>query len=387
MSVELVGFGLDNKKLIKKFVKFSWKHYSKEEKYIPQLNGELLGNKLLGMKGLLTPEHPYHKNAEVYHWLAYREKKIVGRISASINKTYNQHHSTNIGNFGFFESIKDDEVGHALFNAAAGWLKERGIDTMRGPGNYGNATHEVQSWAMNSFQDPPTIELTMSKWWYPKMAERFGMVKAKDYYAYLNPVQSIDWDRDNKLLDRMLKRSSLSIRKMDMKNIKSEVDIILHIYNQAWKDNWGFLPLTSDEGQVMAETLKLVADPNLMLFVMDGDREVAVIGTLLDLNEKFLRRKSIFGNSDIVRLLRFFIEKKSITRSRIMFFGILPEYRKTGIDAMVLFKTRNYLYESTKVRAVDASLVLEENMVLRNLFGHFGGIEYKKFRIYDYALK
>ena len=386
MGIDLVEFGLENRALLKKFAKFPWSHYSLSEKYIPQLNAELLGSRLLGVKGLFTKEHPYHKHATVRHWLAYRDKKIVGRISASVNKVYNDYHKSSIGNFGFFESVKDDTVASALFKAAADWLRAQGVQTMRGPGQYGNATHEIQSWAMNSFQNAPTVELTMSKWYYPKMAEKFGMYKAKDYYAYLNPVESIEWDRDNKLLERMTTRSRFRIRKMDMKNLRAEVDKVIEIYNEAWKDNWAFLPLTSDDGQVMAETLKMVADPNLLLFVMDGEREIAVIGTLLDLNEKFLRRRSIFGNSDIVRLLRFFLGKKSISRARIMFFGIQPEYRKQGIDAMVLFATRNYLYEHTAVRAVEASLVLEENMVLRNLFGHFSGIEYKKYRVYDYDL-
>lgn len=386
MSTQLVAFGLEDKKRLKKFVRFPWKHYSLSEKYIPQLNAELLGNRLLGVKGLLTKQHPYHKNATVRHWLAYQDGKIVGRISASVNAVYNKYHNTSIGNFGFFESIKDDAVSSALFGAAADWLREQGVKTMRGPGQYGNATHEIQSWAMNSFYDAPTVELTMSKWYYPKMAEKFGMYKAKDYFAYLNPVESVEWDRDNKLLERMQTRSRFRIRKMNMKDIHNEVDKIIEIYNEAWKDNWGSLPLTSDDGQAMAETLKMVADENLLLFVMDGEREIAVIGTLLDLNEKFLRKRSIFGNSDIVRLLRFFLGKKSISRARIMFFGIRPEYRKQGIDAMVLFATRNYLYAHTAVRAVEASLVLEENMVLRNLFGHFSGIEYKKYRIYDYDL-
>ena len=120
MSVVLVDFGLDNRKLLKQFARFPWRHYSLSEKYIPQLNAELLGSRLLGVKGLFTKEHPYHKHAKVRHWLAYENGKIVGRISASVNSVYNDHHKTQIGNFGFFESIKDDKVSTALFAAAAG---------------------------------------------------------------------------------------------------------------------------------------------------------------------------------------------------------------------------------------------------------------------------
>ena len=168
MITQLVAFGLDNKKLLKKFVRFAWKHYSIGEKYVPQLNAELLGNRLLGVQGLLTEQHPYHKNATVMHWLAYQDGKIVGRISASVNAVYNKHHHTSIGNFGFFESIKDENVSSALFGAAADWLREQGVKTMRGPGQYGNATHEIQSWAMNSFHDAPTVELTYVKMVLPE---------------------------------------------------------------------------------------------------------------------------------------------------------------------------------------------------------------------------
>lgn len=386
MAIEIVGFGLDNKKLIKKFAKFDWKHYSHKDLYIPRLKAELLGSKLLGMKGLLTPEHPYHKTATVYHWLAYKDGRIAGRISAAVNHEYNKFHNVKVGNFGFFECIEDYAVAEKLFDAAASWLKDQGMEFMRGPGNYSTATHEVQTWVITNYHDYPCIELTWNKWYYPSFAEKYGFKKTKDYLAYINSILSVNKYKDDKLRDRIAKRTKLTIRKFDVKNIRKEVDIIVKIYNKAWENNWGFMPISSDEAQAMADTLGLVADPDLILFAMDGDKEIAVVGLLPDLNEAFRRKRSIFGNSDIIRFSRFLRMKKKFERVRVMFFGIYPEYRKTGIDALTLFQVRDYMREKTNIKRAEASLILEENVVLRNLFTAFGGYQYKTYRLYDYDL-
>lgn len=386
MSIQLVRFGLDNKKLIKKFVQFEWQHYNLLERFIPRLKAELLGSRLMGIKGLLTPEHPYHRDADVSHWLAYRKGRIVGRISAAVNHAYNRFHGVNTGNFGFFECIEDYEVAEKLFDAAADWLRRQGVEFMRGPGNYSNATHEVQGWVIQNFHDYPTIDLTWNKWYYPAFAEKYGFKKTKDYYAYINSVHSVNRYQNDRLMQRIADRTKLTIRKFDMKNIRSEVNKVVEIYNKAWENNWGYMPISNDEAQIMAETLKLVADPNLILFAMDGDREIAVVGMLPDLNEAFRRRRSLFGNSDMIRLARFFLTRKKIERARIMFFGIYPEYRKSGIDALTLFRARHYLLNNTEIRRAEASLILEENMVLRNTFTAFGGYLYKTYRLYDYDL-
>ncbi|MRR13793.1 hypothetical protein EG835_15395, partial [bacterium] len=136
---------------IKDFVGFHWDHYRGNEYWVPQLNADLLGNKLLGMTGLLTPEHPYHRTAEATHYLALRDEQVVGRVSVVVNHRFNDYYGSNFAFFGFFECIEEYEVAEALLTAARDWAKAQGASALRGPGEYSNATHERQACLIDGF--------------------------------------------------------------------------------------------------------------------------------------------------------------------------------------------------------------------------------------------
>ena len=127
---------------IKQFVDFHWKHYRGDPHWVPQLNADLLGNKLLGMKGLLTPEHPYHQSAKATHFMAHRDGTPVGRVSVVVNERFNDYYDVQHANFGFFEVIEDYDVAVALLDAARDWGRAQGMTVLRGPGEYSNATSE-----------------------------------------------------------------------------------------------------------------------------------------------------------------------------------------------------------------------------------------------------
>ncbi len=174
---------------IKDFTDFPWQLYRNDPCWTPPLQGDMLGNRLLGLVGLLTRAHPYHQHAEVTHFLASRDGKPVGRISAAINKRFNDHYDARIGFFGFFEVIQDYEVARALLDQARAWVKSRGMTVLRGPGEYSNATHERQGILIDGFQYPPTVELTHNPPFYGEFLERYRFGKAKDYHAYIFDVQ------------------------------------------------------------------------------------------------------------------------------------------------------------------------------------------------------
>ena len=155
-GITLEQFGLRSP-LIKEFVKFPWQLHHGDPCWTPPLNADLLGNRLLGIKGLLTPEHPYHRHAEVTHFLARRNGSIVGRISAAVNHSFNDYHNDRIGFFGFFDVKNDYEAASALLDGAKEWLTSKGMVMMRGPGEYSNATHERQGILIDGFNYLPTI--------------------------------------------------------------------------------------------------------------------------------------------------------------------------------------------------------------------------------------
>jgi len=175
LSIEEIPLGDPR---LREFVEAPWHIYRGDPYWTPPLKADLLGNKVLGLVGLLTPEHPYHRDAEVTHFLAQRGSELVGSISAAINRRFNEYHHTRIGFFGFFETVEDFEVAQALLDAARDWVKQRGMEVLRGPGQYSNATHERQGVLIMGFDSPPTVELTHNPPYYGPFLERYGFHKA-----------------------------------------------------------------------------------------------------------------------------------------------------------------------------------------------------------------
>jgi len=157
---------------LREFVRFPWHLYKGDPCWTPPLNGDLLGNRWLSLNGLLTTDHPHHRHSEVTHFMAYRDGKPAGRISASINRQYNKFYNTSTGFFGFFETINDYEVTRTLLGCARQWVTNRGMTVLRGPGEYSNATHERQGILIDGFRFPPTTDLTHNPPYYGQIFGR-----------------------------------------------------------------------------------------------------------------------------------------------------------------------------------------------------------------------
>ncbi len=380
----LESFGLGDPR-IREFAYLPWRLYRGDPCWTPPLMMDLLGNRLLGAKGLLTAEHPYHRDAEVTHFIARRDGRAVGRVSASVNRRFNDHYGSKIGFFGFFESEDDPEVACALIGAAADWLRERGMTAMRGPGEYSNATHERQGVLVEGFEFPPTVELTHNPPYYADLIEGCGLAKVKDYVAYMIEFDDVPKERIARLSAAVRSRANITTRAVDMTRFTDEVKLILRLYNEAWAANWGFLPQSDEEGETLAESLRPIVDPGLVRFAYVDGEPAAVFGALPDPNWALRPRWRWYGDGDLVRLVRLLAMRRHIPRVRLMFFGIVPKYRKLGIDA-VLFQEL-YDYGAPRgYRQGEPSLLLEDNeMVIRPSVA-MGGHEYKRWRIYEKAL-
>jgi GNAT superfamily N-acetyltransferase len=346
---------------------------------------DLLGNRLLGAKGLLTAEHPYHESADVTHFIARRDGRAVGRVSASVNRRFNDFYHSTIGFFGFFEVENDQEAARVLLEAAATWLRGRGMTAMRGPGEYSNATHERQGVLVEGFEFPPTVELTHNPPYYGALIEGCGLAKVKDYVAYTIDFNDVPTDRIRRLSAAVRKREHIVTRTADMKRFGEEVRLIIRLYNEAWADNWGFLPITEEEADALAESLKPIVDPGLVRFAYIDDEPVAVFGGIPDPNWALRPRWKWYGDSDAVRLARVIAMRRHIPRVRIMFFGIRPQWRRIGVDAVLFQELYDYGIPRG-YRMGEPSLLLEDNeMVIRPSVA-MGGHEYKRWRIYEAAL-
>ncbi|MFW6056872.1 MAG: hypothetical protein ACOC9B_06150 [Chloroflexota bacterium] len=370
---------------LKAFAEFPWRLYRNDPNWTPPLRGDLLGSRLLGLKGLLTPDHPYHREAEVTHFLAWRDGEVVGRVSAAINRRYNGHHGQHIGSFGFFEVIEDYCVARTLLDCARKWVEARGMDILRGPGEYSNGTHERQGILIDGFEYPPTVELTHNPQYYAEFMERYGFVRAMDYHAYIIDVTTPIQPALMVLADRVRKRHNVTTRRIDLKDLKNEVRLIVKLYNAAWAENWGFLPLSDEEADALADTLRPVIDEGLMRFAYVDEEPAAVLGALPDPNYALRPRWRWFGDSDIVRVLRLMRMRKHIPLIRLMFFGISPRFRRMGLDGLLFAEVKQYAQQNG-YRECEASMLLDDNYRIIGSSEFMGGHRYKTWRIYEMPL-
>jgi hypothetical protein len=371
---------------LRDFVKFHWQLHKGEPCWTPPLNGDLLGSQLLGLKGLLTPKHPYHRHADVTHFMVWRGKTSLGRISAAVNRQYNDFHKTSFGFFGFFEVVPEYEVAKLLLDCARTWISGRGMTVMRGPGEYSNATHERQGILIDGFQYPPTVEMTHSPPYYSQFMEQYGFKKAKDYVAYLVHRDSYQISPLKRLAQRVNRTANIETRPLIMRKLKEEIRLIVQIYNEAWSQNWGFLPISAEEGDALADSLRLIIDPQLVQFAFINNEPAAVMGIIPDPNYALLPRWRWYGDSDLVRILRLLRVRRHIPRLRGMFFGIRPRYRNLGIPALMADKIASRILPR-HYQECEASLMLDDNEPIIKLVRRFGGRYYKRWRIYDMALK
>ncbi len=368
------------------FADFPWRLYRNDPHWTPPLRGDLLGNRLLGLTGLLTPEHPYHRHAEVTHFLAWRGGELVGRVSAAINRRFDEHYHGHYGFFGFFEVAEDYEAARALLDKARDWTKARGAEVLRGPGEYSNATHERQGVLIDGFDYPPTVDLTHNPPYYAEFLERYGFQKAKDYHACIVDTEFETPPRLKRLAALVKQRREIETRPLIFKELVSEVRLIVRIYNEAWAHNWGFLPVTDEEADSMADSLSMVVDPGLVRFAFVNGEPAAVLGAFPDPYYALRPRRHPFRGSDLLRAGRLLLTKKHIPRIRLMFFGVRPGFRKLGIDAILFDEFRDYVV-GNGYHTCEASMLLEDNHLILSPSEFMGARRYKTWRIYDLPLK
>ncbi len=354
-----------------RFIKFQWKIYKDDKYWVPPL--------LMDRKKILNREkHPFYKHAQAEFFLAEKNGELVGRIAAIKNDLHNKYHNDKVGFFGFFECINDQEVANALFDAAKNWLKAKGLDTMRGPAN--PSSNDEYGMLLDGFEDEARILMTYNPKYYLTLCDNYGFTKAKDLYAYkLEHDKVVSSDKLRRVAEIAQKRAALKITQLDMKKFKSEVEKVKYVYNKAWAPNWGFVPMTDEELDAMAEDLKPLAEPSLVLF---GEIEGKLVGfalVMLDYNYIF---KQLNGKLFPTGFLKLFTQKKKIKWCRIITLGLIPEYQKRGLDAVFYWEIVNRAHK-IGIDLGEASWILEDNAMMNRGADVMQGELYKKYRIYD----
>jgi GNAT superfamily N-acetyltransferase len=353
--------------------------------WVPPLRAELFGSWLLGMRGLLTPSHPIHRELRSEHLLARRGKTVVGTLSVATLPRFDAFHRGRYAFFGFFACENDVAIAHPLFDAAASWARAQGASILRGPGEYTNATHDRQGLLIDGFDTDSYIEQTWNEPYQAVLVSSYGFRKAMDYHAY-----EVDFTRPlpaklARIAAAVATRRDLHTRPLERRHLARDIQLIVELYNRAWAENWGHLPITGWEADSLVHALKSILDPGLVRFAYRGVEPVAVLGAFPDPNALLALRGSRWADHDALRLLRVLWGRRHITRIRTMFFGVLPGHRGAGADALLYSEVHAYAVAHGYTRS-DMSLMLESNTPMIRVIEAMGGERSKTWRIYDLPL-
>jgi len=326
---------------------------------------------------------PFFRHAEVRHFVAVRGGRDVGRVAATIDRAHAELHADRTGFFGWFETEKRTETAHALLDAAAGWLRERGRDRVRGPLSY--TTNGVSGLLVaDDRPGPPVVDMAYNPTWYPGLLESWGLVKVKDLLAFWLDVSPNDDARLGRITRRIIERGNFRMRSIrtDAGGFADDVEHVLRIYNQAWEKNWGFVPLTADEIRHQAKAFKPILVPDLMLFAERDGVPVAFSLTLPDANVMLARIRGRLWPWSVLTLLRW---KHRMRTVRVITLGILPQWRRSGLDAALIHES---IVRARKlgITGAECSWMLEDNEAMLAPIRQTGAREYRRYRLYEKAL-
>jgi GNAT superfamily N-acetyltransferase len=369
MSDTVEVLEVSSKRQLETFIRLPWKIYKSDPHWVPPL--------LIEQRATLdTKKNPFFLHSKIQNYLAYRNGRTVGRISAIIDDNYNDFQKEKTGFFGFFESIDDGTVSRALFDAVEGWVRERGMNRMVGPTN--PSTNSVLGLLIEGFDKPPALQMPYNPQYYVHLTEDFGLTKAHDLYAYyMEDIIPIS-DKIQRVAELVRKRKNVTIRPVNMKNLKEEIELIKSVYNDAWERNWGFVPWTQEELEYLAQDLKMAAIPDLVLFAyVDGELAGWSLA-LPDLNQAV---KRLNGRLFPLGLLKLLWYSRKIDMLRVLNLGVRKKFQGMGLDAVFYYETYT---RGTKhgFHRGEFSWILEDNHPMRNALENWGARIYKTYRLF-----
>ncbi|MBN2200014.1 MAG: hypothetical protein JW747_09235 [Candidatus Aminicenantes bacterium] len=357
----------------KAFLRLPWRIYRNDRNWVPPIERDIRDR-------LDKKKNPFFEHADREIFLALRDGEAVGRIVAVLDENHNSFHEEKIVFFGLYESLNDPEIARALLEAAAAWGRERGMDTLRGPVNL--SLNEECAFLLEGFDSPPVIMMPYNPPFYLNLMEDCGLVKAMDLYAYLITKDVVLPPKIQGLLRDMRENSTITVRPINMRKLKDEAEKIKYIYNNAWEKNWGFVLWTGKEMDHMIRNLKSLADPNIILIAEDKGRPVGFGFGFPNYNEILIKLNGKLTPWNMARIL---LARRKIRSMRAPVFGILKEYRLSGLSYLLF----DEIVRRGKARGYEwceMSWMLENNDAINRFSRSVGAKVYKEYRIYQKSI-
>ena len=358
---------------LQRFVDLPFRLYRDNPYWVPPLKKEV--------RALLDQQHhPFWEHARGALFLAEQDGRTVGRISAQVDDNYNQLWNEKLGSFGFFECEDDQAVASALLDAAAAWVKGQGMNVLRGP--MSPSSNEEWGWLLDAYDQPPVLMMPYNPPYYHRLAENWGLVKAKDLLAFIKMSIQPMPERLAALARKLKANPHITVRPVNMKSLETEMAIIRELYNASWQKNWGFAPMTDKEMDLLKENLKNFAVPELVLLAFYDGKPAGLSITLPDMNQIL---KHLHGRLGPIEMLKFLYYKKRVTGARAMVFGFKQEYRRLGLPVLLFYETETY-WRAHGYEWGELSWNLEDNRLINDFDRELGAEEYKHYRVYEKPL-
>ena len=330
-------------------------------------------------------KNPFFEHAEGIQWVAYSDGRPVGRITAQIDREHLKRHKDEAGFFGYFDTIDDPELAKMMLDEAAKWLKARGMKKIRGP--FSLSINEETGVLVDGFKYPPMIGMPHHLPYQSKLIESAGFAKLKDFYAWTYDVGQVP-PRAQKAHDEIAALPEVTSRYANPKDMLNELRTITDIFNDAWSDNWGFVPLTENELKKAAEEMKLILMPEITRIVSINGEPAAIAVAMPNLNEliKGLNGKLFpFGLPKLLYRLRV----RGPKSGRLILLGIRKKWRNVrkyaGLSAF-LYVEMNQAGHLLGIKEGELSWTVEDNAPINVGIKLMGGRIYKTYRVYERAL-
>ena len=362
------GSGLRN------FIDLPWRIYGSYPNWVPPLKKDV--------RRLLDPrKHPFWEFSERILFLAQRGSETVGRIAGIIDRNYNEFHHEKMGIWGFFECVDDREAAAALFSSAETWALQKGMTFLRGPLN--PSTNYEVGLLIEGFDYPPTLMMPYNPPYYPGLVESCGFVKEKDLLAFLieGDYRLPEWM--DSLAERISKKKGIHIRPSRPKDADSEFALIKDIYNDAWSDNWGFVPLNDKEMGDIRKSVMEFADPDMVFFIYYEDEPAAFCVIFPDINPLL---KRFNGQIGLAGMLKFLMYRSEIKGLRLLMFGVKEKYRQLGLPMLAFHHIYEVVRKKEKYHYLELGWTLEDNESINSLVEEAGAKTCKKYRIFRKSL-
>jgi GNAT superfamily N-acetyltransferase len=364
---------------LKRFVKVPFRLHRDRPQWVPPLIFER-------MEFLNRRKNPWFEHGEAEYFVAERDGEPVGRITAQVDELWDEAQGGSDAMFGFFETVEDPAVAGALLNTATEWARERGRSRILGPMDF--TTNDEVGILIEGYELRPMILENWHPPFYRELLEGQGFGKAMDLlmweleFGRLKQGESFD-PSIHAAAEKALRDEGVTIRNIDKGNLAHEMHLFTPVYNDAWSDNWGFVPATDAEIEFHAKTLKQVLDEDWAYIAEKDGEAIGAALTLPDINEVMAKlggRLLPFG------WLRFLLGKRKIERLRVFALGVKRDYRHTGVAAGLYLKHLETAGTPGKIEGGEMGWILETNESMNRAMEGMGGTVVKKYRIYEKAV-